>query len=759
MFRWGWLAALVAGCEGPTTPTGPPTSTGTPTDADRDGVPAADDCDDLDPAVHPGADERCDGVDQDCDGAIDDDAVDAPAWYADGDGDGWGAGAPTRSCAVDGAAPRDGDCDDASALTRPDARDVPNDGVDSDCAGGDATERACVAPFHGDRSFTGADAAVAIRAFLADHDAVDGTLTVEGTDLATLSIFDGLCAVGGLTLVDNPSLAGVDPIDAALTGDLVVHDNPALTTLSWRGSGSDAGGVWVERNPARATVELTAFSVDRGVELRENGTAGLDLDVDLDVDFRSPGDLVIAANPGPTAVDLRLTGALRDLRLEDLPAIEVSFAAPPADPTGDVVVIGDQFDSGRILDLIGALGSVGGSVVLADTGIPAGFGGDTGVLGSIGGDLTLDVDQVVSLGFLDGLSTIGGDLTLLSGTDATWGAVLPALGAVGGDVRVIGVAVDPVERFLHDLGSVGGDLALIGTTWGRQDHALATVGGDLVAYDAGDAGQIAFAALGSVGGGIDVLTDAALILPALGAVGGDVSFADTAGPLGGLDLGTAELPGDLALDRVDLGGARVGGRSIGGDLAVSACGTLAPAAPWAVESIGGDLSIDASDTDLAWLGAVRTVGGRLSLADLTGVDDLRGLGGLEAVGALLAARTSVRSFSGLGPIPAVDLLAVEDNLGLTSLVGLDALTTAGELTVWGNDALPTLAGLDGLRSADWVSIAYNDALTDVLALDGLETVGDLYVFDNPALPTSNAEALAAAIDTVTGTVTISGNGP
>ncbi len=53
-----------------------------PGDADGDGYSPEDgDCDDDNADVFPGQDEPSDDIDNDCDGAIDDDAVDASTWY------------------------------------------------------------------------------------------------------------------------------------------------------------------------------------------------------------------------------------------------------------------------------------------------------------------------------------------------------------------------------------------------------------------------------------------------------------------------------------------------------------------------------------------------------------------------------------------------------------------------------------------------------------------------------------------------------
>ena len=66
--------------------------------------------------------EVCDGVDNDCDGAVDEEAADAVAFYADGDGDGYGEDA---TVAMGCAAPADEAISD-SCLRR--AGDTDGDG-------------------------------------------------------------------------------------------------------------------------------------------------------------------------------------------------------------------------------------------------------------------------------------------------------------------------------------------------------------------------------------------------------------------------------------------------------------------------------------------------------------------------------------------------------------------------------------------------------------------------------------------------------
>ena len=113
---------------------------------DSDGV--AFDCDDGEPASNPGHDEICDGLDNDCDATIDeDDAVDAPTWYRDDDGDGYGTPKSTMiQCdEPSGFGPDSGECDDSDAAINPGADEL-CDGIDNDCDGDTDEDSAVDAP-------------------------------------------------------------------------------------------------------------------------------------------------------------------------------------------------------------------------------------------------------------------------------------------------------------------------------------------------------------------------------------------------------------------------------------------------------------------------------------------------------------------------------------------------------------------------------------------------------------------------------------
>ena len=87
----------------------------TVTDADGDGYFSDEDCDDNLSTIYPSAEELCDGVDNDCDGDIDEGVT--STFYLDNDGDGFGDDAETiDSCDVrEGYVAIGNDCDDSNA--------------------------------------------------------------------------------------------------------------------------------------------------------------------------------------------------------------------------------------------------------------------------------------------------------------------------------------------------------------------------------------------------------------------------------------------------------------------------------------------------------------------------------------------------------------------------------------------------------------------------------------------------------------------
>ncbi len=115
-----------------------------------------DDCDDMRPDQHPGLAEACDLVDNDCDDAIDE-TLTTGTYYADCDGDlfGAGQGTPTASCSPPSGSPsgcaRSGggwsaqatDCDDDDPGLHPGAAELCTT-IDENCVGGGYDTLTCM---------------------------------------------------------------------------------------------------------------------------------------------------------------------------------------------------------------------------------------------------------------------------------------------------------------------------------------------------------------------------------------------------------------------------------------------------------------------------------------------------------------------------------------------------------------------------------------------------------------------------------------
>ena len=106
-------------------------------DEDNDGVTVGEgDCNDEDNKVYPGADETCNGIDDDCDDDIDEGLPTDP-YYQDADGDSFGnPDAKVDSCEKpDGYVEDNTDCNDAERTANPEGEEVSFNDIDENCDG------------------------------------------------------------------------------------------------------------------------------------------------------------------------------------------------------------------------------------------------------------------------------------------------------------------------------------------------------------------------------------------------------------------------------------------------------------------------------------------------------------------------------------------------------------------------------------------------------------------------------------------------
>jgi hypothetical protein len=162
-------------------------------------VANSDDCDDTNAAVNPGATEVCDGIDNNCDGNIDE-GLTFVTYYADADGDGYGNAAVTTST-CDGApigyVTNDTDCNDDNFGIYPGATEI-CDNLDNDCDGlTDESGAAGEITFYADADGDGyGDAAVTVLACSAPLGFVSNSTDCNEGDVsinpAATEICDGI---------------------------------------------------------------------------------------------------------------------------------------------------------------------------------------------------------------------------------------------------------------------------------------------------------------------------------------------------------------------------------------------------------------------------------------------------------------------------------------------------------------------------------------------------------------------------------------
>lgn len=270
-----------------------------------------DDCNDAAMAVHPGATEACDGVDQDCDMRLDEGSGPITSFYPDGDGDGHGVigGSAVTACAAPpGRAALADDCNDAAPTVYAGAAEVCN-AIDEDCDGAS------------DESLQ--------RLLRAPHEIVP----LGGVDYD----FAHAAAIGGgyVLVYQTPSIfvRRVGPDGSSLGSPRIVSaDGYAATVLAV----SDTNAVVVfSRNVSGTTYSVHAVEVDFTVEPASVATAR---EVGRGVNALGPsaafleGRVVVAYTSGASTVARTYAPDLSD---PSAPVTLFSFSSNPHLLRGD----------------------------------------------------------------------------------------------------------------------------------------------------------------------------------------------------------------------------------------------------------------------------------------------------------------------------------------------------------------------------------------------------------------------------------------
>jgi hypothetical protein len=560
------------------------------------------DCDDTDAAVHPDALEDCNGVDDDCDGAVDE--VEEQTWYVDADSDGYG----DPLTALDSCLPPGDDyvlvgddCDDSAAAANPgQIEEICNDGLDNNCDGSLGDCRWAADTFLHDAG----------QAWIGEGDegaagtAVAGVGDITGDGVVDVAVgapgwgrVAGWEGDGGVFLMAGPVTVG-DPQSLVDQAQVVL-------------SGSDVSSEGGELDPGAGTSLFGAFDSD--------GDGHDDLLIGAPGPGGTPGSAFLVR--GPISSDANLNSSSVDLLLlgPSLPSSQT------ADEAGASVAAGDLAGDGSVALVVGApahgeAGTPRAGVVY----VVAGAGGGTFALE--GGVRVRSLAAEARLGRAVALADWDGD-----------GLTDLAIGAPG-----LQVEEEPDSGAVYVLLGPVDDTMLVADAEAR-----------LVSEEAGDAMGTAVATAGDANG--DGRAD--LVVGAPGKAAGTRSGAGVVWLLDGVPAGEVVV-GNQALMRWDgearedgLGAAVAAAGDVdadgNGDLVLGSPGQTGPGAAWLIHGPVSGGSASVADVAVQFSGAADKARAGAALA---GVGDLNGDGlddiavgepGLSPVGGEPAAGAAV----------------------------------------------------------------------------------------------------------------------
>ncbi len=166
--------------------------------------------------------------------------------------------------------------------------------------------------------------------------------------------------------------------------------------------------------------------------------------------------------------------------------------------------------------------------------------------------------------------------------------------------------------------------------------------------------------------------------------------------------------------------------------------------------VEGDVYIEGYDIiNLNGLSVLTSIGGMLSFYSDGSLTSLTGLEGLTSIGEhLVIITTDISSMAGLDNLISVGgNLQIYENYSLTSLTGLENLDSIGSLAINSNDSLSDLTGLEGLTSIGGDLAIWQEA--SLGSMEGLQNVtsigGELHInYNNDLINLSGLDNIAAA---------------